>query len=90
MKHVAALGGARVCRRGLDVRIEGVLVGRALARDRMRRALPVWQGCLQLTPQQIFLLNRKRADSLDGRYFGSLSITAVVGRALPVWTLKDE
>jgi len=28
--------------------------------------------------------------SLDGRYFGPLPLTAIVGRAEPIWTREDN
>jgi type IV secretory pathway protease TraF len=86
LKHVAALGGQRVCRVGPAVSIDGVTVGAALGHDRRGRPLPVWQGCTVLAADQVFLFNADRPDSLDGRYFGPLSRTTMVGRAQPIWT----
>jgi type IV secretory pathway protease TraF len=34
-------------------------------------------------------MNWQSADSLDGRYFGPLPASAVIGRAVPVWTDED-
>jgi type IV secretory pathway protease TraF len=31
-------------------------------------------------------MNWQSADSLDSRYFGPLPTSAVIGRAVPVWT----
>ena len=31
-------------------------------------------------------MNRQVRDSLDGRYFGPLPATAIIGRAIPLWT----
>ena len=39
---------------------------------------------------QVFLMNWQSEDSLDGRYFGLLSRTTIVGRADPLWTQEDE
>ena len=38
---------------------------------------------------QLFLMNIDARDSLDGRYFGSIPASAVIGRALPLWTDED-
>ena len=38
----------------------------------------------------VFLMNRHSGDSLDGRYFGPLPITTVVGRADPLWTDEEH
>ena len=90
LKHVAALGGQRVCRIGFAVSVDGVPFGDALARDRRRRPLPSWQGCVVLTDAQVFLMNPDRPDSLDGRYFGPLDRSTIVGRAEPLWTDNEE
>ncbi|NTB87888.1 S26 family signal peptidase [Agrobacterium tumefaciens] len=89
IKHVAALPGQRVCRVGLSVSIDGVTVATAKTRDRLDRSLPVWQGCQQLTDDQIFFLNPDTEASLDGRYFGPLPRDTIVGRAVPIWTRED-
>ena len=86
LKHVAALGGQRVCRSGRALSIDGEHVGDALERDHRGRALPMWQGCIVLTDAQVFLFNSDRPDSLDGRYFGPLERNTIVGRASPLWT----
>jgi len=85
IKPVAALAGQIVCRDGLTVRIDGKAVGAALARDRLGRPLPVWQGCRRLTGRDVFLMNPTVPDSFDGRYFGVVPRTAVIGRATPLW-----
>ena len=89
LKHVAALGGQRVCRIGRALSIDGEHVGNALERDHRGRALPVWQGCVVLSDAQVFLFNADRPDSLDGRYFGPLQRKTIVGRASPVWTHEE-
>jgi conjugative transfer signal peptidase TraF len=86
VKYVRALPGARVCRQGPNLSVDGVALGAALDRDHAGRALPVWQGCLKLAPGETFLMNTARSDSLDGRYFGPSLIATVVGRATPLWT----
>jgi conjugative transfer signal peptidase TraF len=87
LKHVAALAGDRVCRTGLRITIDGRFVALALARDHLGRPLPGWSGCRRLADGEVFLLNADVPVSLDGRYFGPLSITAIVGRATPLWIL---
>jgi type IV secretory pathway protease TraF len=35
-------------------------------------------------------MNWQSADSLDGRYFGPIPASAVIGRAHPVWMEKED
>ena len=86
LKHIGAVWGQTVCRYGSAVRIDGAPVGKALASDRLGRLLPVWQGCLTLSAGQIFLFNQGVRDSFDGRYFGVISTSQILGLAHPVWT----
>ena len=85
VKHIVALPGARVCRMGAVVTVNGTALSQALDRDRFHRLLPVWQGCRVLSSGELFFLNPARPDSLDGRYFGPLPSISIVGRALPLW-----
>lgn len=85
IKPVAALPGQQVCREGEAILIDGAVVATARALDRRGRRLPVWRGCETIAPGAVFLLNPRREDSLDGRHFGALPATAVVGRARPLW-----
>lgn len=86
LKHVLGLPGQRVCRIGRAITVDGIVMGEALERDRMGRDLPVWQGCQIIGPDQLFLMNRDIPDSLDGRYFGPLPASSVIGHAVPLWT----
>jgi conjugative transfer signal peptidase TraF len=85
LKHVAALPGQTVCRMGDTISIDGRDVGVALDRDHLGRSLPVWQGCRVIAAGEVFLMNRQSVASLDGRYFGMLPATTIVGRADPIW-----
>lgn len=85
LKRVAALPGARVCRSGVFITIDGVGVARARARDRAGRALPVWSGCRIVGPSEVFLVNAA-PDSLDGRYFGPMPTAGMLGTAHPILT----
>lgn len=86
MKRVAALPGQTVCRIGRNITVDTIAMGKALARDRRGRELPVWQGCRTLRASEIFLMNWDVQDSLDGRYFGPIPKGSIIGRALPLWT----
>ena len=86
LKRVLALPGQSVCRTGLTISVDDVAVGAAKDHDRRGRPLPKWQGCHVVGDGELFLMNWQSDESLDGRYFGFLPESAVIGRALPVWT----
>ena len=86
LKRVLALPGQTVCRNGLSISVDGVDVGQARERDGRGRPLPVWHGCQIIADGDVFVMNWQSEDSLDGRYFGPLPASAVIGRAVPVWT----
>jgi conjugative transfer signal peptidase TraF len=90
LKHIGALPGQIVCRRDAVVTIDGVIAASALVRDRVGRRLPVWQGCRAVAANEIFLLNREIPDSFDGRYFGPLPMSSLIGRARPLWTFAGR
>jgi conjugative transfer signal peptidase TraF len=89
LKRVLALPGQSVCRNGLTITVDGIEVGDAQERDGRGRPLPVWHGCRVIADGDVFVMNWQSADSLDGRYFGPLPASAVVGRAVPVWTGEE-
>ena len=70
--------------------VDATVMGKALERDRRGRPLPVWQGCRLIAEGQVFLMNRQSEDSLDGRYFGPLPATTIVGEAAPLWTDEEQ
>ncbi|WP_297322880.1 S26 family signal peptidase [uncultured Bartonella sp.] len=90
LKHVAALDRDTVCRRQTTITINSKLVAEALVADRKGRLLPVWSGCITLGRDQVFLLNETFQDSLDGRYFGPLPRTTVIGEAAPLFILNHR
>lgn len=84
LKQVAAVAGQSVCRTGRTVTVNGITIAAARERDSRGRSLPVWSGCRVLDADVILLLNR-HPDSLDGRYFGPMPVSSVIGRATPLW-----
>ena len=86
LKHVAARPGQIVCRINAVVSVDGRPVVVARQRDGRGRPLPVWQGCRTLRAGELLMLNPDHADSMDGRYFGPLPASTVLGRAVPILT----
>lgn len=89
LKHILALSGQTVCRDRRAITVDGTTVGEAFESDRFGRALPDWQGCRTLGAGEIFVMNMP-PDSLDGRYFGPLPLTTIVGRADPIWAREGN
>lgn len=89
LKRVLAMPGQTICRIGPVIFIDDIAVGAARDRDRRGRLLPKWQGCRVVAEGELFFMNWQSDDSLDGRYFGLLPASSVIGRALPVWTGQE-
>ncbi|GBQ91251.1 conjugal transfer protein precursor [Acetobacter nitrogenifigens DSM 23921 = NBRC 105050] len=85
LKPIAALTGQSVCRTGAHITIDGKFAGDAQSVDHRGRPLPIWQGCRRLDSGQVFVMNPVEPHSLDGRYFGALPFSTVIGRATPLW-----
>jgi conjugative transfer signal peptidase TraF len=90
LKRVLALPGQTVCRDQLVVTVDKIEMGAARVHDSRGRPLPVWQGCRVIADGEVFLMNWQSADSLDGRYFGALPTSAIIGTAAPLWTSEEE
>ncbi len=85
LKRVGAVAPQEVCVVGAVVRIDGVPSAAVLPADRWSRPLPSWQQCRRLESGELFLLSVTNPASFDGRYFGPVSASAVIGIARPVW-----
>lgn len=89
LKPVAAMPGARVCRRGDAVTIDGASVGAARGRDPRGRPLPRWSGCRRLSLDELFLMNVAVPGSFDGRYFGPTRRADILARAERLWSPRS-
>jgi conjugative transfer signal peptidase TraF len=85
VKRIAGAEGDRICANGPAILINGNAVATRLGADRRGRPLPWWHGCRTLKADEIFLLMRDVPDSFDGRYFGSVNTSAVIGKLIPLW-----
>ncbi|KCZ90219.1 S26 family signal peptidase [Hyphomonas jannaschiana] len=84
IKTVAALEGDIVCNTGGVLAINDAPIVRMHAADKTGRPLPSpWRTCRRLLPDEVLLLSNRTQDSFDGRYFGAVRKTDIIGRA--VW-----
>ena len=86
LKRVVAGNGQSICTQDDQIDVDGVTVARSLSRDSEGRSLAAWTGCRRLSADELFLLNSQSAASFDSRYFGPISRSNVIGRAIPLWT----
>jgi conjugative transfer signal peptidase TraF len=86
LKQVAAVAGQHVCAHADAIVIDGAVSAHILRADRMGRPLAAWHQCRRLIDGELFLLNTSNAASFDSRYFGPVSVSAVRGQAIPIWT----
>jgi conjugative transfer signal peptidase TraF len=89
LKRVGALDGMRVCEDSGDVTIEGRHVANALPNDG-GRPMTSWSGCRALSKGEFFALNADVPTSLDGRCFGPSPLSSAIGRAIPIWTVRER
>ncbi len=79
LKHILALPGQTVCRTGRSITVDGRTMGRALELDHAGRILPSWLGCWIVADDEVFFMNWRSEYSFDGRYFGPLPASTIVG-----------
>lgn len=84
LKRVAARDGDAVCALGQAIFVNGRRIAARRPADRQGRALPWWSGCEHLRGGRLFLL-MDAPDSFDGRYFGPVDESAVIGKATALW-----
>jgi conjugative transfer signal peptidase TraF len=90
IKRVLALPRQTVCRKGLAITVDEIEMGTARKRDSRDRPLPAWQGCRIVTKGEVFLMNWDEPASFDGRYFGPITASSIIGRAEPLWTFEED
>jgi len=84
VKRVAAGRGSLVCAYGSAIFINDAKVAERLARDGTGRPMPWWSGCRRLSSHEYLLLN-PAPTSFDGRYFGPVDASTIIGKAVPLW-----
>jgi conjugative transfer signal peptidase TraF len=85
IKRIAAVSGDTVCAKGDHIIINQRRVAVRKRVDPQHRALPYWEGCIQLSARQYFLLMDKHPNSFDGRYFGITEAQNIIGKVRLLW-----
>jgi len=89
IKQVFGIFEDEICRYNESIFINKKLIAKALKYDNKNRLLPVWQGCMFLKENQLFAL-MNNPNSFDGRYFGALNTSDIIGIAMPIFTWKSD
>ncbi|WP_162173286.1 S26 family signal peptidase [Hyphomonas pacifica] len=87
LKQIAGVTGDEICRTERDILINNEVAAQALTVDSSGRNLPVWDGCIRLQSDEVFLLTPHPA-SLDGRYFGPTNQSDLDGVAIPLFRVR--
>lgn len=86
LKELAGLAGDRVCVVSHRLEINGRYIGPVFERDSQGQPLPQHPGCFELQDGTFFAASQTFDKSFDGRYFGPLPLSELLGEARPVWT----
>ncbi|HYM35081.1 MAG TPA: S26 family signal peptidase [Steroidobacteraceae bacterium] len=86
LKHVAGIRGQRACSTADALLLDDRVVARSRNQDGAGRTLTPWLGCRTLAADEVLLLSTTSDASFDSRYFGPVHRSAILGRAIPVWT----
>lgn len=86
LKPVAAVAGDTVCVQEQTLMIAGQSYG-PMEDTAAGQWLPQFLGCVVLSEGEVFLAS-PAPRSLDGRYFGVTSITALTAQAIPLLTWR--
>ncbi|TQF13421.1 conjugative transfer signal peptidase TraF [Myxococcus llanfairpwllgwyngyllgogerychwyrndrobwllllantysiliogogogochensis] len=85
VKPAAAVEGDEVCTRNGRLSINGAVHGDISTVDSAGRPLPT-AGFCGVVPRGFFLPAGHHPMSFDGRYFGLVAVTEVLGEVVPLWT----
>lgn len=78
IKRVVGLAGDHVCARGDELTLNGGPRYERRAYGSTGAALPAWEACRTLGPDELLLLG-DTADSFDGRYWGPIDVQTIEG-----------
>jgi len=88
-KTVAGLPGDTFCIAEKQLTLNGKQIGPVSAVDSQGRSLPVLRGCRTVRENHILAIATGLETSFDGRYFGDVPVSLIIGTVHPVLTLKE-
>lgn len=86
IKRIVGAKGDTICAHGDTISLNGSYLLKRLESDKRGRSLPRWSGCKHLGDAEVFLAMTGVGDSFDGRYFGPIPASNIIGRLQPLWT----
>jgi conjugative transfer signal peptidase TraF len=84
LKTVRGIPGDSFCVSETDVSVEGKRFGPVYSFDRQGFPLPVIRGCRTVPPSHFLPIATGLDNSFDGRYFGAVHNSLIIGRAMPI------
>lgn len=84
LKTVRGIPGDSFCVSETDVSVEGKRFGPVFPFDRQGLPLPVLRGCWRVPPRHFLPIATGLDNSFDGRYFGAVPDSLIIGKAVPI------
>ena len=86
MKQIGAMPGDTFCiNKGQQFLINGKFVGPVSTVDSQGLPLPKIAGCRTIEPETILPVATHISNSFDGRYFGTIPLNIIKGKAVPLY-----
>jgi conjugative transfer signal peptidase TraF len=85
IKHIGALPGDAYSIQKGSFSINGKYAGPVFERDTEGKALPYRGGRYKVERNTFLPISTHISNSFDGRYFGTVSLTSIKGKAIPIW-----
>lgn len=85
LKTIGALPGDTYCVVKGELVVEGDAVGKVYTKDNRERALPHLSGCSTVKPNNFLPLSVNKEGSFDGRNYGEVSQSLIMGKARPLF-----
>jgi conjugative transfer signal peptidase TraF len=87
-KTVSGTSGDRFCIMEDVLTVNGRVLGTVYASDDKGRPLPKLKGCRTIPENHFLPIGTRLSTSFDGRYFGAVPVSLVIGTAKPVLIFK--